>query len=360
ASGVAGDGRHPDWIGAVPIVVLVAAGVLGFFATGWINAAGGLQIATFGELDWHRIRLEMAALDELPNGLVPSLWQAFFEGLGPLYRTAWVGWCLAMLWLSSGVGRRRGSPDCVVFLARWSVLAVAATTAATFSVAVGVYAVKVSHAGILFVNRYLTGLYLWPVLSTAVLLPELIGPRRASAVARGVLAITVAVGLLVVADTPWPEHFPRRPGDVECLDRLAERHGLRSGLGHFYTARRITVFSRRGLHVDQVGDDLRPMTWIDNRARRGTYDFVLTKDLGADATRLLGEPDSRAECGSTVLIYERPRPYPSPGSGPGPSPSPASSGSEAGPSPLATKATDTKRKTAPTGATTTPSPGSPP
>lgn len=292
--------------------VLLAA-LAGLGAHRWIRSAGGLAIAEFGATDVGRLVERLGEISRAP-GLGHALVDSFFSTLGTPARLGWLCWILsvAVLSLSHRRGVEQGPTAGIVLVCRWCLASVLVTAASSLALGVAQYGLKVRYSGILFISRYLLGPYLLPALTLPMIAVVLLGPRRAW---RAGLALAAAVSVLTLglaSRTSWKGERLRQPEDVACLDRLAAEHGLKTGLAHFYAARRITVLSRRGLHVDQVSERFFPMTWIDDSRREGAYDFVLVHRIDPDVVETLGPPDARADCGSGVLIYRRPRLFPAP------------------------------------------------
>jgi hypothetical protein len=110
---------------------------------------------------------------------------------------------------------------------------------------------------------------------------------------------------------PYPQH-------VQCLDEVAEEHGLRYGYGDYWSAKYVTFLSRSGLRVNQLKPNLEMFEWINNPRWyvHGTgpnnrhypeYRFILTNELAHEQIRLrFGSPALRKEChGVEIYIYDR-------------------------------------------------------
>lgn len=244
--------------------------------------------------------------------LSPGEWlfvvDRFFEGLGWGYRLLFFA-CLVGLAAACFAGVRR-----IRLAARFLLASTVLTVAATFWITVGDFAVRAGNESLLFVNRYLLGVYLLPILGVGLapwLLP--VPSRGRRIVLRGlpVLALLVALGAIVhhrdvFRDDPETDDGAWHPApEVACMEReLGD--DVQTGLAHFYAARRIQVFSRGRLHADQLGDDLEPTTWIDSRERQGSYRFVLLDRLDPAAVEArFGAPDRRFDCaGSRVWEWD--------------------------------------------------------
>lgn len=244
--------------------------------------------------------------------LSPGEWtfvlDRFFEGLGWAYRLLFFAWVAGLAAASFASARRTR------LAARALLASTAITVAATFWITVGDFAVRAGNPSLLFVNRYLLGVYLLPVLGLGVapwLLPL---PARARRVIRSavptVALLVAAAGIVQHRDVfvrSSEDDDPWHPApEIACMERqLGDAH---SGLAHFYDARRVQVWSGGRLHADQLGKDLEPMTWIDSRKREGSYRFVVLDrlDLAAVEARF-GTPDRRFECAaSRVWVWDEP------------------------------------------------------
>jgi hypothetical protein len=337
--------------------VVAGGGLLGLLSIPWINAAGGIAVATPASIDPSAVVDALLSLPRHEPAWLSFVVDRLFEGLGTVYRAWWLLFVVGTLLLLLASLGERGSPRIdpasrrnLGFFAAFTLLSFVSTAAATCYFAVGQYGVKVSFHGVLFVNRYLLALYIIPLLAPALYLPVLLGRRRALKLEAAVLVLLAVLVLAQAARTDFRGAFPAyRPADVACLDAQAARHGWRYGLAFFSEARRVNVWTGEGLYVDQLTAGLEPTTWIASRRRAGEaagYDFVITRSLQRrdDVVTRFGRPDRVADChGMGVFVYEEPRSFPA-----------------VADAARATSATATSSSAAPTGTSSTPRPGSPP
>jgi hypothetical protein len=339
------------------VAAVAGGGVLGLVAVPWINAAGGIAVATPAPIDPSAVVDALLALPRHEPAWLSFAFDRFFEGLGTLYRSWWLAFVVGTLLLLIASRGQRWLPRLdpasrrnLGFFAAFTLLSFASTAAATFYFAVGQYAVKVGFHGVLFVNRYLLAPYTIPLVAPALYLPVLLGRRRGLRLEAVALALLAVLVLFKAARTDFRGAFPGyRPEDVACLDAEAARHGWRHGLAFFSEARRVNVWTRQGLYVDQLDAFVEPITWIASRRRAGEaagYDFVITRSLKrrADVVARLGRPDRVVDChGMGVFVYDEPRLFPA-----------------AADAARAVSATEASSSAAPAGTSSTPSPGSPP
>jgi hypothetical protein len=111
----------------------------------------------------------------------------------------------------------------------------------------------------------------------------------------------------------------RYPKSIECLDKLAEAHNLHYGYGGYWHARFITIFSRRGVRVNQLLlDKLALHEWFNNTAPLCAaprhagggypkYDFILvTPSTRGTIEEKFGRPAHKEYCrGIETNIYNR-------------------------------------------------------
>ena len=118
---------------------------------------------------------------------------------------------------------------------------------------------------------------------------------------------------------------------VTCLDSHVKDFKGGAGLADYWQARRINLYSQRGLRVDQaLGEDLTIFQWVSNREMLDDrkHTFVLTDTptnlfeiREEDVIRLHGQPDARFICaGYPVLVYYDSLDVPATQNGPWPLP----------------------------------------
>ncbi|MCY1020578.1 hypothetical protein [Pyxidicoccus sp. MSG2] len=164
--------------------------------------------------------------------------------------------------------------------------------------------------------RYLPMSLLLPFLGLAFaagLVPRETWQRALGAVALGVVAVAWGG---TFARNPWRTEGPLVSGYyprlVACLDENRERHGLAWGVGDYWNAKFVSLFSRTGLWVNQVEGEGRVQPWITNvdwylarHGERPDHTFVITERLDmAGFKRRFGEPRASFQCeGVEVFVY---------------------------------------------------------
>lgn len=164
--------------------------------------------------------------------------------------------------------------------------------------------------------RYLPLPVLFPFLGLAFaagLVPRETWQRVLGAAALGVVAVAWGVSF---ARNPWRTEGPLvsdyYPPLVACLDAHRERHGLAWGVGDYWNAKFVSLFSRTGLWVNQVVHEGRTHPWINNvdwylgrHGERSDYTFVIPERLDMAAfKRRYGEPRATFQCdGVDVYVY---------------------------------------------------------
>lgn len=308
----------------VILAAVLAGALLAVAAVSWINATGTLHIPSLAPVSLALVMEILAALPQLVDGVPGFVIDRFFENARAPYRLCWFLWAAITLllvfasrgWLARWPGfrnLRRLSPASRRNLASFAVfttICCTATILATVYVAVGQYGVKTGVYGILFVHRYLTSVFVLPVVCLALYTAALMTRRKAQALEVALLALLFAACVLRVSDLDLGGSFPRyrHPG-VACLDEAAARQGSRLGLAFSFQAPLVNVLSTSGLHVDQVTRDFEPTTWIGNRSRAGAgYGFVITHSLRPGvAIERAGSPTSEVRCdGWQVFFYAEP------------------------------------------------------
>lgn len=119
---------------------------------------------------------------------------------------------------------------------------------------------------------------------------------------------------VTVARNPWRTEGPfiteYQSRLAACLDANRERHGLGWGVADYWNAKRVSLFSRTGLWVNQVLEEGRTHQWINNvdwylsrRDERSDYTFVITESLDTVGfTRRFGEPRTKFSC-ENIEVY---------------------------------------------------------
>jgi hypothetical protein len=102
---------------------------------------------------------------------------------------------------------------------------------------------------------------------------------------------------------------------VKCLDKNVDKLGNGSGIADYWQARKINLFSQKGIYVDQaMGGELMVFQWVSNRKmyEDKKHTFVITNTptnlnpiLEEDVINYFGKPDNRLICdGFPVLLYK--------------------------------------------------------
>lgn len=136
-----------------------------------------------------------------------------------------------------------------------------------------------------------------------------------------VAVISSLLGYVVICAVSRPNQLtamliPANPYSklVSCLDSHSGDLGQGGGVADYWQARKINLFSQKGLRVDQAqGEFLRIFQWASNREMFDVqkHTFVLTNTptnlssiLEEDVIRMNGKPDIKFVCdGFPVLVY---------------------------------------------------------
>lgn len=158
--------------------------------------------------------------------------------------------------------------------------------------------------------RYVLFFPLYAILKLAIILSRLMMTGRS---ARPVPAIGLAVVVAIMSPAAYrAATAPETPTDLEkCLDA----HGLATGFGDYWVAKRLMFLSERKLHIVQLKSDGRLDTynynrdWFQHRADDGSAiapDFILVTGLDAGRIRdKFGEPREAVQCaGTEVWLYD--------------------------------------------------------
>jgi hypothetical protein len=155
-------------------------------------------------------------------------------------------------------------------------------------------------------------------------LRRIAAPRGAGAVVWIVrsVAVLAPLGMLLGGPTAPASLARYRPPLVDALDAVASKYGLKYGLGGFWQARSVNMFSRTGLRLYPVSRTLEPFHWLGNKYwyagypgsayPHPSYDFVVLNDPLFQIDRQMvvsrfGEPAAEEMAGDVpVMIYNRP------------------------------------------------------
>ncbi len=170
--------------------------------------------------------------------------------------------------------------------------------------------------------RYLIPTFVLPAAWGVPFVLDLQGAIRHPAFSSAVVVVTALTTLSSATSLPtrttltefFAEYYPPW---VRCVDENAARLGLKYGVAEYWTARPITMMSKRDLQVVQVQRDMSPLHWVNNSAWFDIQpEFVVTEtetainrarrlDEGLIAERF-GPPATTFECNPhTILVYNR-------------------------------------------------------
>lgn len=178
------------------------------------------------------------------------------------------------------------------------------------------------------------GGYLWEpgrvryVLMSVALIPAMhvslraasIEPPRLARYVAGARVHLLALGCLSlwalthVAKLPVRTHVPDNVTDaISCVDQIAKTHDVRTGLGGYWSARRLTMMSHEHVEFAAMTEEFKPSIWIANGARQrrvlSAEDVIIhMRDLDeVQVLRNRGEPDARKTCNREIFWLYGPR-----------------------------------------------------
>ncbi|TWB56459.1 hypothetical protein FBZ92_11165 [Nitrospirillum viridazoti] len=160
--------------------------------------------------------------------------------------------------------------------------------------------------------RYTTAAWWWPPLLCIAAVRDQVNRWAPWVAAAAMLTITTSVALAAIL--PPPRVFFNEDL-AQCLEREGASFPLKSGLGHYWVAHPITLYTESRVFVSTVDGSGDPWMWLNNRTdyfndRKMTapreYNFVVMRylDRGAVQSRY-GEPDNEIHCGSDTILYYR-------------------------------------------------------
>lgn len=189
-----------------------------------------------------------------------------------------------------------------------------------FSLLLTVAAIVISGRWASFAEiRYLQTGLLFPFVAT-IWLMQADEKKISTGIEYGLLTLVVGLSLVVHGQNlvrldlqqwklPYPDY-------VRHVDYYAAKYQLKYGLSDYWNAKYISAFSRRGLRVNQVTEDIQPQPWINNgnwyRTVYGEpvhYDFVITERLNEE--RMIerwGDPQERINCQGRILFIYKEQP----------------------------------------------------
>lgn len=76
-------------------------------------------------------------------------------------------------------------------------------------------------------------------------------------------------------------YFAYYPKDVECIDYIASKHKLYNGLGDYWSAKKVTMFSKKGIRVYSTLNTIRPYFHVMNRNwyKNDKFNFIISNDI---------------------------------------------------------------------------------
>ena len=91
--------------------------------------------------------------------------------------------------------------------------------------------------------------------------------------------IALSVGISMYSHEGIKRYFAYYPKDVEKIDKIAAKHGLNLGVGHYWVAKHTTMFSKNQLVIHPVFDHIKPFYHTTNEnmfyADSAVYNFVV-------------------------------------------------------------------------------------
>jgi hypothetical protein len=91
--------------------------------------------------------------------------------------------------------------------------------------------------------------------------------------------IALAAGIFRYSGAGVRSFFMYYPNEVKTIDDVAEKYDLKMGVGHYWEAKHTTMFSKKGVVIHPVFDDITPYYHTTNEnmfyADSAIYDFIL-------------------------------------------------------------------------------------
>jgi hypothetical protein len=129
---------------------------------------------------------------------------------------------------------------------------------------------------------------------------------------------SLAVACIIVSEFSGKglrQFFNYYPKIVRCVDDAAQKDKLFYGVGGYWDAKYITLFSKKGIHIYSVYDDLTPCNHVTNENwytdRRAIFNFIIQNHV-ADSLKYrsrLGLEGERLTSGEAQLIKVPPFRY---------------------------------------------------
>ena len=136
------------------------------------------------------------------------------------------------------------------------------------------------------------------------------------------VAVLAPLGMLLAGPKAQVSLASYTPPLVDTLDAVASKYGLTYGIGGFWQARAVNLFSKKGLRLYPVGGNLEPFHWLGNKYwyagysgsayPHPAYNFVVLDDPVLKIDRQVvvsrfGEPAAQVMAGNVrVMVYNRP------------------------------------------------------
>jgi hypothetical protein len=132
------------------------------------------------------------------------------------------------------------------------------------------------------------------------------------------IACTFAAGLLKYQSGGLEYFFTYYPETSRKLDNIAEKEGLMRGVGNYWWAKFVTMFSKKGVKIHAAFEDMAPYTHVTNENwffdPKHKFNFVLLNDFSdtllyktklLNTERLYNESDLIL-VKTNVFTYEKP------------------------------------------------------
>jgi hypothetical protein len=93
------------------------------------------------------------------------------------------------------------------------------------------------------------------------------------------IVIALSAGVARYSQDGIKKYFDYYPADVEKIDNVADKYGLKSGVGHYWIAKYTTMFSRKDVVIHPVFDHIEPFYHVVNEnifyADSAVYNFIV-------------------------------------------------------------------------------------
>ncbi|MDE1146742.1 MAG: hypothetical protein PW843_08985 [Azospirillaceae bacterium] len=159
--------------------------------------------------------------------------------------------------------------------------------------------------------RYATCALWWPILLCVAAARDQIS--RLARWFASASVVTLAACLMLAAILPARSIFTEDL--ARCVEREGKNFPLKSGLGHYWVAHPVTLFTESRLVVSPLDGNVDPWMWLNNRTDYFTddkmttvrdYNFIFMRymDSGVVQSRY-GDPDGEIRCGDDRILFYR-------------------------------------------------------